>query len=64
MDADFLPDVGELHRIRETAIHRLLANRRRQTARAVFCYLCAGGGFLALWLTEAFMAPVYSCLGV
>jgi hypothetical protein len=43
-------------------IHRLLANRRRQTARAVLCCLCGGGGFLALWLTEAFMTPVYSCL--
>jgi hypothetical protein len=40
-------------------IHRLLANRRRQTTRAVFCYITGGAGFLALWLIEAVATPAY-----
>jgi hypothetical protein len=43
-------------------IHRLLADRRRKTSRAVFCYLCGGAGFLALWLIEALMTPAYASL--
>jgi uncharacterized membrane protein (DUF485 family) len=41
-------------------IHRLLANRRRQTARTVFFYLVGGVGFLALWLMEAAATPAYT----
>jgi hypothetical protein len=41
-------------------IHDLMLNRRRQTARSVFCHLCGGGGFLALWLVEAFRTPAYT----
>lgn len=43
-------------------IHRLLVNRRRQTARAVFCYLGGSMAFLALWLIEAITTPAYASL--
>lgn len=41
-------------------IMRLLGNRRRQTAHAVFYYLAGGFGFLGLWLLEAVRIPVYA----
>jgi hypothetical protein len=41
-------------------IRDLMLTRRRQTARSVFCHLCGGGGFLVLWLVEAFRTPAYT----
>jgi hypothetical protein len=43
-------------------IQFLLANRRRQTARAAFCYLAGGGGFIALWLVESIRVPAYASI--
>jgi hypothetical protein len=39
------------------AIRVQLANRGRQTARAVWCYLAGGVGFLVFWLVEAISTP-------
>lgn len=38
-------------------IERQLANRRRQTKRAVFLHLTAGSGFLGAWLVKALTTP-------
>jgi hypothetical protein len=43
-------------------IQMLLANRRRQTARAVLCYAAGAAGFLGLWLWQALSIPAYTRL--
>ena len=45
-----------------SGLDRLLANRRRQSARATKCYLAGGIGFFAFWFYEAFVSPVYASL--
>jgi hypothetical protein len=44
------------------AIEIQLANRRRQTARAVLCYLAGGVGFPAFWFLEAISTPSFTRL--
>jgi hypothetical protein len=43
-------------------IEMMLANRRRQTARAVLCYAAGAAGFLGLWLWQALSTPAYTRL--
>ena len=46
----------------EAGVEGMLANRRRQTARATWCYLAGGCGFLLFWFFQAFVSPVYASL--
>ena len=46
----------------EAGVEAMLAKRRRQTARATWCYLAGGCGFLLFWFYEAFVSPVYASL--
>ena len=43
-------------------LDQLLANRRRQSARATKCYLAGGFGFFVFWFYKAFVSPVYASL--
>jgi hypothetical protein len=43
--------------VRVEAIQARLANRRRETARAVWCYLAGCVGSLAVWFVEALSTP-------
>ena len=44
----------------EAGVEEMLRNRRRQTARATFCYLAGGAGFLCLWFYVAILTPSYA----
>ena len=46
----------------EAGLEAMLANRRRQTARATWCYLAGGCGFLLFWFYQAFVSPAYASL--
>lgn len=43
-------------------LEQLLANKRRQSARATKSYLAGGFGFLLFWFYEAFVSPAYASL--
>ncbi len=46
----------------EIEVRRQLANRRKQSAVATYCYLAGGMEFLLAWLYEAMLTPHYASL--
>ena len=42
----------------KAGVEGMLTKRRRQTARATWCYLAGGCGFLLFWFYQAFASPV------
>lgn len=57
-----LAAIAFLGGISEIEVRRQLANRRRQSAVATYCYLAGGTGFLLAWLYEALLTPQYASL--
>ena len=57
-----LAAIAFLGGISEIEIRRQLANRRKQSAMATYCYLVGGAGFLLAWLHEALLTPHYASL--
>lgn len=55
-----LSAVAFLSGVSEAEVERQLANRRRQTTWATWCYLAGGCGFLLLWFWEALLTPAYA----
>ncbi len=57
-----VPAIAFLAGVSETEIGRQLANRRRQSAIATYCYLIGGAGFFVAWVYEAMLQPGYASL--
>lgn len=55
-----LPAIAFLDGTSEMEIRKQLANRRKQSTIATYCYLAGGTGFLVIWLYEALLQPGYA----
>lgn len=57
-----LPAIAFLAGASETEIRRQMANRRKQSAIATYCYLLGGAGFFLAWIYAALLQTGYVSL--